>query len=299
MKDEQGAQGPLSESAMRKLVSNSASGLQVKQGDGDWYSADVVREKIAALKANGIYIRYKGVAEGPFTLTRAHQLLATTSSDGVRVRTGAKGKWVGAKAWLETVQRLESKQKQSEIRSITSALKDAASRSEHTSAGSVNPRPKPTVKPGGSLPEEIPVAIPVANAPLTAAPVAPVANPIPLAIPVDPNVTSVAEVVPVEAAEVPMAIPVATPVAAPATLGAGLFGGLPSPEYRPTAQVPPRRTSGSAMKSQQPVAIKIASVVLTIILVMGAIGLKVLKYGGKAALKHQQRQQQVDRQSSR
>ena len=111
--DHQVTEGPLSESEMRaRLKSSPSATMKVKQGNSDWYLAEDVRRKIDRLELHGIYFRYLGTHEGPFTLTKAHQLLEATGVAGIEIRTGSKGKWVSADRWLRTVQRLRDAKRQ-------------------------------------------------------------------------------------------------------------------------------------------------------------------------------------------
>ncbi len=107
LKDEEGTTGPLSEADMRKHVEGSTDeALLIRQGTSDWRSVDVIRKKIRQLQKNGIFIRYKKVAEGPFTLTRAHDVLKCMTPGGIDVRTGATGQWVPAAKWLSKIDKL-------------------------------------------------------------------------------------------------------------------------------------------------------------------------------------------------
>jgi hypothetical protein len=107
LKDEDGTIGPLSEGDMRKHVERSTDeALLIRQGTSDWRSVNVIRKKICQLQKNGIFIRYKKVAEGPFTLTRAHHVLKCMTPGGIEVRTGAKGQWVPADKWLSKIDKL-------------------------------------------------------------------------------------------------------------------------------------------------------------------------------------------------
>ena len=107
LKDKAGITGPLSESDMRQQVDQSNDDdLLIRQGSSDWRSVEVIREKIRQLEANGIFVRYKHVAEGPFTLTRAHHVLKSMTPGGIDVRTGAKGAWVAAEKWLSKIDKL-------------------------------------------------------------------------------------------------------------------------------------------------------------------------------------------------
>ncbi len=107
LKDEEGTIGPLSEADMREHVECSTDqALLIRQGTSDWRSVDVIRKKICQLQKNGIFIRYKNVAEGPFTLTRAHHVLKCMTPGGLDVRTGATGKWIAADKWLSKIDKL-------------------------------------------------------------------------------------------------------------------------------------------------------------------------------------------------
>jgi hypothetical protein len=110
VKDDSGVRGPISEAQLRAIVKQSSNPrLQVKQGNSEWHPAAVIRKKMDQLVASGIYIQCAGIAEGPFTISKANQLLQTVSIDGVEVRTGESGKWVSATAWLKAVRKLERK----------------------------------------------------------------------------------------------------------------------------------------------------------------------------------------------
>lgn len=118
LKDERGEHGPFSEPEMRRFVrASESSELEVRQGNSAWHSADVIREKIRELAREGIYIRFKGAAEGPFTLRRAYDVLKPMSPKGIDVRTGKKGDWVEAETWLSKVDRLRAKES-SEMESL-------------------------------------------------------------------------------------------------------------------------------------------------------------------------------------
>ena len=107
LKHKEGTTGPLSESDMREHVEHSTDdALLIRQGSSDWRSVDVIRRKISQLQKNGIFIRYKSVAEGPFTLTRAHDVLKNMPPGGLDVRTGATGQWVPAATWLAKIDKL-------------------------------------------------------------------------------------------------------------------------------------------------------------------------------------------------
>jgi len=107
LKEKAGTTGPLSESDMREHVERSTNDeLLIRQGNSAWRSVDIIRKKIRQLQKNGIFIRYKNVAEGPFTLTRAHHVLKLMTPGGIDVRTGANGPWIPAKKWLSKIDKL-------------------------------------------------------------------------------------------------------------------------------------------------------------------------------------------------
>ncbi len=100
--------GPLSEAAMRQMVMKSSdSSMFVRQGESEWHAADSIRQKIEALAANGIYVKSKGVAQGPFTFTKAYELILSTMNVGIEIRTGATGAWIPAEIWLSRVEELK------------------------------------------------------------------------------------------------------------------------------------------------------------------------------------------------
>ena len=110
LRDKKGVHGPFTEPEMRRFVRNSEDqDLQIRQGSSDWHSADAVRAKIRELARDGIYIRFKGTTEGPFTVRRAYEVLVPLGSDGIIVRTGAKGNWVSAAAWLNKVDEMRER----------------------------------------------------------------------------------------------------------------------------------------------------------------------------------------------
>lgn len=326
VKDQEGVRGPLKESEMRTAVMDSDSdSMQVRQGSGQWHSAELVRKKIEALNANGIYIKFKTVAEGPYTLTKAHQMLQSFDMDGVRVRTGSKGKWVSAKKWMAAVERLKREKKNPDVASITSGLREIAQRQSGQQDAAPSRRPnEPKRKPAET--NDIPVAIPV-GAPDQVPVAIPVEATIPVAIPVE---ATIPVAIPVEAT-IPVAIPIApeTPVAIPVEVeavavepevyqaqlvapAASGFDSITQPTnvaYQPPAylnQPAPQPTSRPEQRSSQrnqssgsggSVVLRIASALLTIILFFGAIGFKMIRRAGKAGIQQYQ-QQQADQRSS-
>ncbi len=100
--------GPITEAAMRKRVMASSSPtLFVRQGESDWHAADAIRLKFAELAANGIYVKFDGVPQGPFTFTRAYEILVSAPTNGTEVRTGVSGVWLPAEVWLGKVHELK------------------------------------------------------------------------------------------------------------------------------------------------------------------------------------------------
>ena len=65
LKDKAGITGPLSETTVEHVDRTTDSELMIRQGNSDWRSVDVIRTKIRQLEENGIFVRYKNVAEGP------------------------------------------------------------------------------------------------------------------------------------------------------------------------------------------------------------------------------------------
>ncbi len=128
LKDKVGINGPLSEADMRKHVDRSTDDeLVIRQGNSDWRSVEVIRTKIRQLQENGIFVRYKSVAEGPFTLTRAHDVLKRMTPGGIDVRTGAQGRWTPADKWLSTIDKL-LKVESKEIDSLSVAVQHVLGR---------------------------------------------------------------------------------------------------------------------------------------------------------------------------
>ncbi|MEM8667908.1 MAG: GYF domain-containing protein [Planctomycetota bacterium] len=119
LKLEDEIRGPLTESEMRKAIrATNSDRLFVRQGESDWHPASTIRKKLDALSANGVYIRFKQVAEGPFTLKKAYELLQTVSTSGIRVRTGTDGKWISARKWIQAVDRIKQKKKQAALAAV-------------------------------------------------------------------------------------------------------------------------------------------------------------------------------------
>ena len=122
LRNEAGDLGPLCEAAMREHVEQSTDpDLLIRQGNSDWRSVEVIRAKIRQLKKNGIFVRYKHVTEGPFTLTRAHELLRQMGAGGIEVQTGAGSNWVPAAKWLKKIDKLLNTESR-EVDSLTAAV---------------------------------------------------------------------------------------------------------------------------------------------------------------------------------
>jgi len=128
LRNDTGDLGPLCEAAMREHVEQSTDpDLLIRQGNSDWRSVEVIRAKIRQLKENGIFVRYKKVAEGPFTLTRAHELLHQMASGGIEVQTGSGGDWIPAAKWLEKIDKLRKSESRN-VDSLTAAVQQVLNR---------------------------------------------------------------------------------------------------------------------------------------------------------------------------
>ncbi|MDG2223059.1 MAG: hypothetical protein P8L85_16885 [Rubripirellula sp.] len=120
LKAEGNVQGPLSEAALRAAITDYESDdLEVRQGQSDWYPADVVRKKYEVLNQNGVFIRFKQVAEGPFTLNKAYESLISVDPKGIQVRMGRDGSWVNARKWINAVDRLKRKEKDAVLTAVS------------------------------------------------------------------------------------------------------------------------------------------------------------------------------------
>ncbi len=108
VKDEGDIAGPLTEAEMRQLVMQSSRRtLFVRQGTSDWHPAEVIRNKINKLANSGIYVLANGIAEGPFTFTKAYEVLQAPQYADGKVRTGLNGDWFPAHLWLGKVEELK------------------------------------------------------------------------------------------------------------------------------------------------------------------------------------------------
>ncbi len=138
LKTEGCVQGPLSEAEMREAIRGSTSrDLLVRQGASSWHPADVIRKKLKALETSGIFIRFKQVAEGPFTLTKAYELLQTVSMDGIQVRVGVEGQWVPAHKWLRAIERAKAKKKRATLAAVAQLAASAVVKQGPTLASNV------------------------------------------------------------------------------------------------------------------------------------------------------------------
>lgn len=91
--------GPLSEVEMRhQLVNQGTKGTRVRQGNSDWVEARVVLEKFKELARSGFYLRRGGVETGPFTPSKALEMIRANPKG--EVRQGRKGLWISARAFL-------------------------------------------------------------------------------------------------------------------------------------------------------------------------------------------------------
>jgi hypothetical protein len=129
VRDDNDVTGPLTEAEMRRIVTESSSpSLFVRQGASDWHPAAVIRSKMAALAANGIYVMSNAASEGPYTFTKAYEVLQLARYDGAEVRTGLNGPWFPARLWLAKVEELKREHEakaQSEL--PTGGMPDVAS----------------------------------------------------------------------------------------------------------------------------------------------------------------------------
>lgn len=88
--------------ALLKLDKNRLAEYEIRHGRGVWNSADKVLDLFRLLARNGCYIRIGRRVEGPFTVTRAMQLVKEKLVDvrkhnpheEMRVRVGRKSNWI-------------------------------------------------------------------------------------------------------------------------------------------------------------------------------------------------------------
>lgn len=128
VKDEGDIAGPLTEAEMRQLVMQSSRrSLFVRQGTSAWHPAEVIRNKITALANNGIYVLTHGIAEGPFTFTKAYEVLQVPTYADAEVRTGLNGDWFPAHLWLAKVEELKRERElQNEHGPMSGTMTDVA-----------------------------------------------------------------------------------------------------------------------------------------------------------------------------
>jgi len=289
-------EGPISESEMREAMEKSNDpDLMIRQGDSDWHPAEVIRKKLDELAANGIYIRFKQVAEGPFTLNKAYELLQTVGLDGIKVRTGPKGEWVSATKWLRALNRLKRKKKDAAI----AAVAQLSQQTTPTAPADATAKPVPvgtneTIEAAVVLEEEVVVEAIVLED-----------DPIPVAYPV----AAVPE--PVEALPAFNTAPQIT-TARPRNRATGRGNSRAavapaivnnaSDHGHPLAGIPTHADlSGSSRAGMRPVNPKtqnntaangpwgkVAGVTLSAVVLLGIFGIKALRVSGKAALRGQQ-----------
>ncbi len=90
-----------------RRAGDSLKSMFVKQGEGDWYPAHVVLKKFEQLAQDGIYVRRHGDVEGPFTASKAIDVLAETSLKGVQAKVGIHADWVSASRLLQRLQAVQ------------------------------------------------------------------------------------------------------------------------------------------------------------------------------------------------
>lgn len=273
VQDDEGTRGPFSEAELREIVQQSADPqLLVKQGNSEWHPAAVIRQKMEQLAARGIYIRCGKVAEGPFTMTKARELLKTVSSDGIKVRTGERGEWVPASQWLDAIRKLERK-------------RQSRPRKSSVATGAIRPSDDEAVA-DATLIEEEPAGATLVEAVLIEP--EPVLEAIPVAIAVNPghglSPAKPAHQTPVQRSH---------QAPSPAMQFASTSAHVPRPASYPRPQNP--RAHGNSGAGA--LLLKLGSVAISVCILLGIVGLKFLKVGGKAALRqHQQQQREESRQ---
>lgn len=267
VRDDSGTRGPFSEAQLREVVQQSSDPqLLVKQGNSEWHPAQVIRQKMEQLAARGIYVRCGKVAEGPFTISKARELLRTVSVDGIKVRTGERGEWVPASQWLDAIRKLERKRQRT-------------ARKPSVTTGAERPSDEDVIAEATLIEEE--PAEPVLVQAVLVEP-DPVLEAIPVAIAVDPG-HGRPPAQPVHRAP-SSAMPFAP---SPAMQSASTPAHVPRPASYPRPQNP-RTQSNSGVGG---LILKLGSVALSVCIVLGIVGLKFLRVGGKAALRQQQQQQ--------
>jgi hypothetical protein len=91
--------GPLTESELRsRLPMLTQPGIEIRQGDSQWYPPAVVAQKFEQLADQGVYVRRSGQVEGPYTAIRAVEVLQDHPT--AEVKEGKSGPWIPAPAYL-------------------------------------------------------------------------------------------------------------------------------------------------------------------------------------------------------
>lgn len=86
--------GPFSEQHIRTWVySSDAERSWVKQGASEWCSAIEVRAKFEDLRLNGTYLSNSKDVFGPFTASRAEQLILHSEKKYTHIKSGFSGNW--------------------------------------------------------------------------------------------------------------------------------------------------------------------------------------------------------------
>ena len=86
--------GPFTEQHIRAWVYRSdAEQGWLKKGSSDWRSATEVRQKFEELRVNGTYLSDGKDVFGPFTTSRAEQLVKQSDKKFTHIRTGNSGDW--------------------------------------------------------------------------------------------------------------------------------------------------------------------------------------------------------------
>lgn len=265
VKDDQKVSGPLTEAEMRALVQNStSSSLQVKQGKSDWQPAELIRKKLRELAASGIYVCFNNVVQGPYTLTRAFDYLTNAKIEGVMVRTGKHGAWIGMEDWLAAIRRIQDRQCKAKSKTATAATVKATA--------DLSAKPPPLVD------EEVLVATLVSRSVLHS-----------------PTESASSSSVDPDQIEPPTkALSQQTEPTA--------FAVVPRPPAVPDRKNY-RARSGRAAQSRPSafrrtwtVLSRVAAVLLTVTLILGVLALKATKIAGKQALRENQKQAKFEEQ---
>lgn len=87
--------GPFTEQHIRAWVYRSdAEQGWVKKGNSDWRPAIEVRQKFEDLRVNGTYLSDGKDVFGPFTTSRAEQLVTQSDKKFTHIRNGFSGDWI-------------------------------------------------------------------------------------------------------------------------------------------------------------------------------------------------------------